>query len=127
MQGIRTYQADDLAWIEPIARKYGEWEAVKDVLTTTKLVSALVVESKAIVAVYRDEHGFVGVGLCDRHGIKELFVLGRKLTRIMNGTGVDVHTHVAEGTWQYQMFLRLGYVESWPDGVLKAYAVKEVA
>ena len=127
MQKIRQYHADDLAWIEPIARKYGEWEAAKEILTPSRLVSALVIESKAIVAVYRDEHGFVGVGLCDRQGIKELFVLGRKLTRIMNGTGVDVHTHVDKDSWQYRFFLKLGYVETWPDGVLKAYSVKEVA
>ncbi len=129
MQKIRHYWAKDLAWVEPIARKYGEWEATKSILASHQLIGAWVIDRKAITAVYRDDHGYVGVGLCDKDGIKELFKLGHKMTRAMIDNGQDVHTHVDKAAWQYRMFLKLGYVESWPDGTLKAYAIgkKEVA
>jgi len=128
---IRAFQTEDLAWLEPIARKHGEWEAVQRFLKQPKifrLVGAWVIAPKAIVASYKDDHGYVGMGLCDKDGIKELFKLSRKMTELFNNNGVDLHTHVTKGTWQYKLFEKLGYVESWPDGVLKAYAiVKEVA
>ncbi|KKL08830.1 hypothetical protein LCGC14_2571930 [marine sediment metagenome] len=128
MQKIRAYQANDLTWVEPIAKKYGEWEHARTILASNRLTGAWVIERKAITAVYKDEHGHVGVGLCNKDGIKELFKLARKMTTAMTDAGEDVHTHVDKDTWQYRMFLKLGYVESWPDGMLKAYAVhKEVA
>ena len=128
MQKIRSYQVKDLTWVEPIAKKYGEWESAKTILASDQLISAWVIPPKAITAVYRDDHGYVGVGLCGKDGIKELFKLGHKMTRAMTDNGRDLHTHVDKDAWQYQMFLKLGYVESWPDGMLKAYALsKEVA
>jgi len=127
MQKIRAYTSEDLKWLEPIAKKYDEWDAVLAILTSSALISAWVVESKAITAVYKDQHGYVGVGLTGREGIKDLFKLARKMTTSFNNQGIDIHTHVDKDTWQYKLFLKLGYVETWPDGVLKAYAVKEVA
>ena len=111
-----------------MARKYGEWEAAQTILASEKLTAAWVIDHKAITAVYRDDHGYVGVGLCNKDGIKDLFKLGRKMTMAIIDAGEDIHTHVDKTTWQYRMFLKLGYVESWPDGILKAYANgKEVA
>ena len=128
MPKIRAFETSDLQWLKPIAEKYGEWDAVLTILTSSTLISAWVIEPKAITAVYRDEHGHVGVGLCDKEGIKELFKLGRKMTRATTDAGRDVHSHVDKDSWQYRFFLKLGYVETWPDGILKAYAIsKEVA
>ena len=99
MQKIRAYEAKDLAWIEPIARKYEEWEAVQAYLKQPevhKLIGAWVIEPKAVVASYKDEHGHIAMGLCGKDGIKELFKLGRKLTMLGNNNGITLHTHAAK-------------------------------
>ena len=105
---IRDYQESDLVWIKPLAEKFGEWEAVQQILGGP-YEWAMVIEPLAIVCLVKDSCGCLGVGLADREGMKALHELALKAWQVAEERNIPVHTHVAPGTWQYEFFKRLGF------------------
>ena len=122
---IRKYLQEDRSWIEPIARKYDEWDMTDNILLNPELfgvVGIWVIPEKAIIGIYQDEHGYVGAGLCDESGIRQLIKLGRFVMDLVKEIKLDLHTHVEKNSWQYRFFEQLGFVPE--EDYLRWYAIE---
>ena len=104
----REFEISDLRWIEPIARKYGEWDGFVHTLIRNEIVSMRVIPGKCVAAIIKNENGrFYGCGLSDRDGIKQLIRLGRMMAGAAGRAGMKLHRNETGG-WQNKLLDQLG-------------------
>lgn len=132
---IREFNKTDLAWIRPIAEKYGSWEDCQKFANDPDgfgLVCAYVIAPYAVGIIVEDVHGALMEGLTDTYGIKHLIRLADFLVGLADLAEIDLHNHkFNERPWFQGMRDRLGFVETVPEvGHIRYYikpAVQEVA
>lgn len=98
---MRPFKISDLIWLEPLARRYGEWEGL--LRSLDRKFIAMVEEPVALAAIYRDDHGMAIAGLAGAEGMKPLIRMCRAAVKQATDTGVPLHGHWAEGTWQARL------------------------
>ena len=98
----------DLLWLEDIARKHNEWEALLHSLTVG--VAAFVIEPDAIAVIFYDEHGLRIGALTDKSGIKSMIRICRMMVAGANATDTKLHGHWPEESWQAKIARQNGFV-----------------
>jgi hypothetical protein len=112
---MREFRQDDLVWLRPIAEKYDSWENVQRIANDPEgygLLAAMVIAPFALGAIFYDEHGAVGEGLCDDYGIKQFMRLGRFFCQMADELKIDLHNHEGQKAWQQKALKRLGFTFS---------------
>ena len=104
---IRPYLTADLEWIEPIAKRYGEWSSLLKALTFGLV--GIVEEPYAMAALYQDMHGVALAGLAEEDGIKPLIRLVITLKNQAAEKGIALHGHWKPGSWQERLAVKHGF------------------
>ena len=105
---MRPYLHTDLLWIEPIAKKYGEWPQLLHTLTYGLI--GIVEEPYAIMMVYLDEHGIAVAGLADKEGMRPLIKLSRFIAEMAQKKDMELHGHWEKGSWQEKLAIKNGFI-----------------
>jgi len=105
---IRAYNEEDLAWILPLAEKYGETSAIRDFMETKNGI-VFVAPHKAIMAQFFDEHGCCLAGLCGPEGMKDIIRLFQFFVKTAKIMKMEVHGHWKVGTWQGKLAEQYGF------------------
>jgi hypothetical protein len=103
---MRGFRLPDLIWLEPIAKEYGEWEAM--IHTIYKARVAMVEPEHAIVCMHDDAHGLCLSGCSDRKGVKKFLHMLEDVKLRCNDDRVTFHGHWKPGTWQARFALKMG-------------------
>ena len=109
--GARKLCYRDLLWIEPIAKRFGEWEETLADLDRSQV--AMVIPERALVYVYNDEHGLGIAGNTDEAGILHMARLFKYMRAWCDQWDNVVHLHFNERQkWQRALAVGFGCKEA---------------
>lgn len=103
---MRSFRLPDLLWLEPIAKKYGEWESMIEALHRAR--SVMVEPKHSIVCLHDDEHGLCFSALSDEKGVKDFIRMVEDVVLLCDDEGVGFHGHYEPGTWQAKVAEKMG-------------------
>jgi len=113
---VRNFKFQDLLWLEPIAKKYGEWEPMLTALENK--VASMVDPGHSIIVLHNDAHGVCFSAVTDEQGIKGFIKMVRTVVRLCYEEGMTFHGHYEQGSWQARVAVGQGLL--W-DGAMYVF------